>query len=214
MILALNCANFSTSMVLWHEGKTLSSFKGSSVHGESATLISSIDQLFKTAQIALSSLESIAVTTGPGSFTGIRLGLAAAKGLSLALQVPIFSVNSFNWVAESYKASFDTLNPLAVTLESKREEIFVAFFSQELNLLQKPTFLSPDDIILRMKDKTFDIIGNGAVHLMSHKGLMCRPWMPEADDLAFYAHKYKKMPEKFDPCVPFYIRPPEIHGKS
>ena len=205
--LAIDCANFSTSLALSQHNQTLATFENNAPHQESATLISRIQDLFKTSRRSLSDLKDIVVTTGPGSFTGIRLGIAAARGLSLALKIPIYAVSSFSWVAHSYQNKFGLSNDLLVVLESKREEIFFALYCKDLVSLKCPRFLKPEEITHLLNTKQYQIVGDAAGYFNA-----TTQWMPNACDLISYKLTYQHFVEKFDPCRPYYIRSPEIHG--
>ena len=205
--LAIDCANFSTSLALFQHNQILAVFKNEVPHQESATLISRIQDLFKTSGQSLSDLKDIVVTTGPGSFTGIRLGIAAARGLSFALKIPIYAVNSFNWVAHSYQNKFGLSSNLLVVLESRREEVFFAFYCKDLISLECPRFLRPEEITSLLNAKQYQIVGDAAGYFNK-----TTQWMPNACDLISYKLAYQNFVEKFDPCRPYYIRAPEIHG--
>ena len=217
MILSLDCANFSTSLALLKDNQILATFKSSSPYGESATLVSRIKELFKKSDQILAKLNAIVVTTGPGSFTGIRLGIAAARGLSYALKIPLYAVNSFSWVAHSYKKTFGLSTNLLIALESKREEIFFAIYDKDLTCIQKPIFLKPEEMIALLDFKNLQVAGDGTKHLRyktrNGQEEMSQGWMPHASDLASYLQIHKLSPEKFDKCQPYYIRAPEIHGR-
>jgi len=64
-------------------------------HGQAEALLPMVDRAMGAARLAASTLDLITVTTGPGSFTGIRVGLAGAKGIALGLGVPLLGVTSF-----------------------------------------------------------------------------------------------------------------------
>ena len=213
LVLAIACANFSTSLALVNKNQILADFKNVSTYHESATLIPRIEDLFKKSDRSLAQLESIIVTTGPGSFTGIRLGIAAAQGLSYALNIPFYAVNSFNWVAHSYKKYFGLSTDVLVALESKREEIFVTLYSKDLVCQRTPDFLTPKEVIASLELNSFDVIGDAALYFSCAEKEI-KNWMPDALDLAHYMFTYQSFPEKFDDCRPYYIRAPEIHGHS
>lgn len=91
----------------------------------SARLVPTLAGLLKAHHASQRDLEGIAVTTGPGSFTGLRIGLTAAKGLAEALGVPLVGVSRFAAVAESFAGGAD---PLFVALDAGRGEIYAAEF--------------------------------------------------------------------------------------
>lgn len=92
--------------------------------GQAERLFPAIAELLATAGVAYAGLGRIAVTTGPGSFTGVRIGLSAARGLGLALGVPVIGVPSL--LAISLGAA---CGPLTVLLDARRDEAWVQSFS-------------------------------------------------------------------------------------
>lgn len=94
--------------------------------GHAEALLPMIDRLFAQAGVAASSIERIAVTVGPGSFTGLRVGVAAARALALALGVPAVGVSVFETIRESETSGGF---PLAVALDARRDEIYLQVFT-------------------------------------------------------------------------------------
>ena len=92
--------------------------------GQAERLFPALEDLLKRSATAYADLDRVAVTTGPGSFTGLRIGLSAARGLGLALGIPVIGVPSL--VALSLAAQCD---PVAVLLDARRDEAYVQAFS-------------------------------------------------------------------------------------
>jgi tRNA threonylcarbamoyladenosine biosynthesis protein TsaB len=92
--------------------------------GQAERLFPALDELLGRCGVAYGDLTRIAVTTGPGSFTGLRIGLSAARGLGLALNIPVVGIPSL--FALSLGAE---CNPVAVLLDAKRGEAYVQTFS-------------------------------------------------------------------------------------
>ncbi len=80
-----------------------------------------IEDVLKTGSIDKTSLEAIVISTGPGSFTGLRVGMSAAKGLAVALNIPMIGVLTFSAVAKSL---FEQFGPTAVLIPSRRDEFY------------------------------------------------------------------------------------------
>jgi tRNA threonylcarbamoyladenosine biosynthesis protein TsaB len=89
-------------------------------------LLPSIDSLLSTAGLRATDLAAVAVSTGPGSFTGLRIGLAAAKGLAFSLQLPLYSIPTLEVLA-SNAAPRET--PVCPFIDARRGEIFSALFN-------------------------------------------------------------------------------------
>jgi tRNA threonylcarbamoyladenosine biosynthesis protein TsaB len=92
--------------------------------GQAERLFPALDELLGRCGVAYRDLTRIAVTTGPGSFTGLRIGLSAARGLGLALNIPVLGIPSL--FALSLAAGCD---PVAVLLDAKRGEAYFQTFS-------------------------------------------------------------------------------------
>jgi tRNA threonylcarbamoyladenosine biosynthesis protein TsaB len=90
--------------------------------GQAERLFPAIDELLSSNGVAYSDLTRIAVTTGPGSFTGLRIGLSAARGLGLALGIPVLGIGSLTAI------SLGGTGPLAVLLDARRDEAYLQLF--------------------------------------------------------------------------------------
>jgi tRNA threonylcarbamoyl adenosine modification protein YeaZ len=92
--------------------------------GQAERLFPALDELLARVGAKYADLTRIAVTTGPGSFTGLRIGLSAARGLGLALGIPVLGIPSL--FAISLNAG---CNPVAVLLDARRDEAYFQTFS-------------------------------------------------------------------------------------
>ena len=206
VFLAVESAHFSLSAALVREEEVLAYGENKAPYGGDSLLLPLIQELFHKAALTFQEIAYIVVSLGPGSFTGTRVGVAAARGFSLALKVPVLGINSFEWVAHSYKKSFSLGTSLLVALESKREERFVALFSQELEPMSEATYLRPAQMEAYLSGEKPVFTGDAA----SSFCLSASSWMPDARHLAFYAQEKLKGEIPFEEAKPFYLRPPEI----
>ena len=104
--------------------------------GQAERLFPAIDALLGRNGVPYAALERVAVTTGPGSFTGVRIGLSAARGLGLALGVPVIGIPSL--LAISLTADH---GPLTVLLDARRDEAYMQRFSGPGVALDAPALL-------------------------------------------------------------------------
>ena len=95
---------------------------------------------------ALRALDAIAVTVGPGAFTGLRIGLAAARGIGMAANVPIVGVTTFAAVAEAIPEAERRDRSVVVLLDSKRGDIFAQRFFPSLAVAEPPMILAPEAV--------------------------------------------------------------------
>lgn len=101
-----------------------------------------IETLNRQTGIALKDIDTVAVTAGPGSYTGLRVGLASAKGICYALQKPLILVNTLEVMAHALqKATLQLQSPAALfcpLIDARRMEVFTAVYDTALNEIQAP----------------------------------------------------------------------------
>lgn len=127
LILGIDSSSSACSVAITRDGSVLASEHASMTRGHAAALPPMISMILSIAEMTARDLDAIAVSTGPGSFTGLRVGMAAAKGLALSLDRPLVGISCFDAVARRATHAVDQPNfdVLLVALASKREEIFI-----------------------------------------------------------------------------------------
>jgi tRNA threonylcarbamoyl adenosine modification protein YeaZ len=123
-LLAIDTAAPRLALAILRDGDRLDTLLEDMATGQAERLFPALDELFARAGVTYADLTRIAVTSGPGSFTGLRIGLSAARGLALALNIPVLGIPSL--VALSLSATCD---PVAVLLDAKRGEAYFQTFS-------------------------------------------------------------------------------------
>lgn len=129
--------------------------------GHAERLMAVIDGALEQAQLSLRNVERIAVTIGPGSFTGIRVGVAAARGFALSLGIEAMGVTTLETLALHHLLE-NPDRPVAVGLDAKRGETYLQTFSADGSPLRDAGLLSLEDA--RMVIDSFDgaVIGSAA----------------------------------------------------
>jgi len=123
-ILTLDSCGSSCGVGVWLDGRLLAFRLERMERGQDARLMPLVCEAMKGAACGFSDLDRIAVTRGPGSFTGTRVGLAAARGMGLASGKPVIGIDRF----AIYKAMHGGGKNLLVVIDSKRAELFCKFF--------------------------------------------------------------------------------------
>lgn len=130
----------------------------------SDTLMSAIDDIFKYSGYSMSDVSLIAVSMGPGSFTGIRVGMAAAKGLAIARNISIVGVNTLDALAYGV---CNTENKIMSIIDARKGRVYWALYSYNENLeIKTETEYLDDDlesILEKYKDEKIVFTGDGVI---------------------------------------------------
>lgn len=135
LILNLETATKNCSVSLSKDGRCLSIKEendGNYSHAEKLHVF--IDELLKEQQLTVSDLDAIAVGKGPGSYTGLRIGVSTAKGLAYAANLPLISISTLKTLATSVFVKNGLLVPM---LDARRLEVYSAIFDSQYNLVRE-----------------------------------------------------------------------------
>jgi tRNA threonylcarbamoyladenosine biosynthesis protein TsaB len=136
LILNIETATAVCSIALAKDGQLLGVKESNTKNNHSSVLTLFIDDVIKGANVSLSDIEAIAVSEGPGSYTGLRIGVAAAKGLCYALEKPLIGVNTLHAMANGMSHRDSLVHPASTTLycpmiDARRMEVFCAIFDKK-----------------------------------------------------------------------------------
>ena len=130
-----------------------------------------IDEVLKVAKTSTDQLEAIAVSKGPGSYTGLRIGVSAAKGLSYALNIPLISVPTLEALAHQIEIP---KGAIVAMLDARRMEVYSAIYDANYNETRatEAEVLTPDSYQKLLKSSIVYFVGNGVAKtkdLITHK---------------------------------------------
>lgn len=172
--------------------------------GQSEALIPMILAVLKAAQCTSRDLAGIGVTIGPGAFTGIRIGIAAARGWGLAAGCAVRGISVFDAIAADCPAEAD---PLLVAIDSGRGHVFVQAYRGGA-IAGAPMDAAPEAVADRFADgSAYTLAGTGAGLVEPHLAGAHRLVAPERPDPATVA-RLATLPSA-PPARPIYIRPPD-----
>lgn len=138
-ILHIETSTRSCSVALSVEGELLA-FKESNdaefAHGEQLTLY--IEEVIAEASIEMKSLAAVSVTSGPGSYTGLRIGVSTAKGICFALDIPLIAIDSLINLAELAQQTHKNVN-LCAMIDARRMEVYSSIYDASLNSIKPIT---------------------------------------------------------------------------
>jgi tRNA threonylcarbamoyladenosine biosynthesis protein TsaB len=161
-ILAVDTATKSCSVAITEQHAVLGELTSVSEQTHSKHLLEMIRTVMQSAGIGMSSLDAFAVTRGPGSFTGLRIGISSIKGLAYSMNKPVVGISSLEALAQQSTPASDRICPL---IDARKGEVYAAvyrFISEGLIRESDEMVLSPDEL-LKGIDKPCVFLGSGAV---------------------------------------------------
>ena len=207
-ILALDASGAACSVAVTKDGAMLSWREQKMERGHAEALMPLVMAAMAEACIGFSDLGTIAVGVGPGSFTGIRIALAAARGVGLAASRPVVGIDSFSAVAAQVAPAERAGRALLVVIESKRAELFGQYFDENLVVLGEPLVLAPGGLLLHRPGGPLLIAGDGAERLPPGSDIvLARHVMrPDARAIARLAKEGRHVL----PARPLYLRAADV----
>lgn len=178
LILNIDTALEYGSVSLSDKGTIISFLENKNQQDHAAWIHTAIKEMMAENNIQMSDIDSVSVSNGPGSYTGLRIGLSAAKGLCFALQIPLITVGTLDIMAAGIQRNpnnnINATDWLCPMIDARRMEVYYALYDAGLSLIS-----SPQAAIVQagffddwLKQKKIFFFGNGSHKLkkiLSHK---------------------------------------------
>jgi tRNA threonylcarbamoyladenosine biosynthesis protein TsaB len=186
--------------------------------GHAEAVMPMVAEVMQEAGLDFADLDLIAATTGPGSFTGVRIAIAAARGLALVTRAKLYGTDSLTVMARAAFASGVTQSaPFAVAVDARRGMLYLGLYDETGRKLDGPLLIAPGDAAL-LPPMLKVAVGSGAALLAeaaARRGKRIEPAMPElqpsAGVLAEIAHEAG---ETVAVLRPLYLRPPDAKPQA
>lgn len=182
-ILALDSSGLTASVAVVEENILVGEYTINYKKTHSQTLLPMLDQVAEEIELDLNSIDYIAVAAGPGSFTGLRIGSATAKGLGLALTKPLVHIPTVDALAYQFYGTDKIICPL---MDARRSQVYTGIYrfqGEEFIILQQQCAVSIEEVLEKVNEQ-----GREAVFL--------------GDGVPVYLDKIKKLVK-----VPFLLAP-------
>jgi tRNA threonylcarbamoyladenosine biosynthesis protein TsaB len=197
-ILALDTALNDCSAAVY-DGEKVFSESSAMMQGHAEHLIPMAERVLEKSGVEYADIEAVAVTTGPGAFTGLRIGLSAARAIGLALGVPVYGITTTQVLA--LQAVRDNAEPVMVILDTKRSDFYVQSFDAAGKPLSEAAVMNGEAI----KTDGFVLTGDGVERLAGKKAAIT------AIDAALMAELLATRPELFSlGAEPAYLRGADV----
>lgn len=163
LILNIDTAIDKASVCLGKEGKLLALAENDNRNQQAAWLHEAIKNMLQSEKLPLAALDAIAVSNGPGSYTGLRIGLATAKGLCYALNKPLICLNTLEIIAMA--ANNDEADFICPMIDARRMEVYTALYDHALNIVLPQTAMILDNESFKdlLTENRILFAGNGSI---------------------------------------------------
>lgn len=216
LILSIETSTRNCSVALSKSGKTLAIKEASSdqyIHSEKLHVF--IEELIHSQSIDFTDIDAVAVTKGPGSYTGLRIGVSAAKGLCFSINKPLIAIDSLTVLAQRSKDTVD-LNKedlLIPMIDARRMEVYCAIFNSEASIQSdvEAKIIDENSFSELMANKIY-LLGDGASKVKEVLDNERLQWLdidfPNADALGKLAYS-KYLNQEFEDLAyfePWYFK--------
>jgi tRNA threonylcarbamoyl adenosine modification protein YeaZ len=187
--------------------------------GHAEALMPMVAEMLAAACIAARDLDLIAATEGPGSFTGVRIAIAAARGLALATGAKLYGTDSLTVMArDALVGDLSPKGPFAVAVDARRGMIYLGIYDEAGERRDGPVLVSPDDAVHVVPCELSLAVGSGAALLAescARQGRRIETALPEIQPSAASLAKIALEARVTVPILrPLYLRPPDARPQQ
>lgn len=156
-ILALDSSGLVASVAVLEDDQMLAEYTVNYKKTHSQTLLPMLDELVKMLDLDLQTMDAIAVSGGPGSFTGLRIGSATAKGLGLALHKPLIHVPTADALAYNLYGAKGLICPI---MDARRNQVYTGLyrFEKEFEVIEEQMAIPVETLIAKLNDLKMEVV--------------------------------------------------------
>ena len=164
-LLAVDSSSLAASAAIWQDDKLLGEFFINAGLTHSQTLMPMVQQLLGTTSTALGDIDCFAVSVGPGSFTGLRIGIATVKGMAFGAEKPCVPVSTLEGLAHNLQGFGGIICPV---MDARCKQVYTALFEAKPDGIHRLTEdaalpLAELAALLKNQNKPITLVGDGAV---------------------------------------------------
>ena len=159
-VLAFDTATSSCAITIWQNHQILAEEQQVIDRGHAEVLVPLIETVLIQANLSYQELDLLAVTTGPGAFTGIRIGLATARSLAVVCNLPLIGITNFEALVNAIPKSERIGCKILVVLETKRSDFYICMYDENLSVLVEPQTIDGSGLGLLVQKGTLLLTGD------------------------------------------------------
>jgi len=195
-------------------GRTLFARQEAMARGHAEALMPMVAEVMAEAGLRFAEIDLIAATTGPGSFTGVRIAIAAARGLALVTHAKLFGTDSLTVMAkEAVARGAAEPGPFAVAVDARRGMLYFGLYDEAGKKRDGPLLIGPDEAINLLPSGLRVAAGSGAILLAEAGGRRGHPLQAKLAELQPSAEALAEIAfasgETVPTLRPLYLRPPD-----
>lgn len=215
IILAFDSALEGSSAAVTDDQTVLAAQSDDRSRGQAETLIPLIEQVLADAAVRYEQLDAIAVTVGPGTFTGLRIALAAARGIGLAAQKPVIGLTTLEGLAAAIPPNLAGQRTRIAAIDARRDEIYLQSFDARMQPLSMPMLCPLTVSSKQLPQGPFIVTGSAASLLSSQIPMADANRITLHDNIRIDAAHLarlaatKPLPKQGQMPAPLYLRAPD-----
>lgn len=189
-ILALDTSSIVATIAVMDDDKLIGEYTINHKRTHSQKLMPMIEELLNSCEVKIQDIDVVAVAEGPGSFTGLRIGVASAKGLAHAMNIPVVGISTLDALAMNISFSHGLICPI---LDARRSQVYTAVYkwdNETLHIIEKQQAIAIEGLVEKLMQRPENIIflGDG---IDSNKDYL----MEKLGDRVAFAPNSMKMPK-------------------
>jgi tRNA threonylcarbamoyladenosine biosynthesis protein TsaB len=225
LILNIDTALENASICLSENEEVIAFERSEKQRNHASFLQAGIKKMMDQAKVRLQAIDAIALSNGPGSYTGLRIGLSSAKGLCYALNKPLILVNTLEIMA---KAAIENVRNSKIhkpgeclfcpMIDARRMEVYTAIYSEKLEIFLQPQALLIDEKSFseQLLNQNVIFFGSGSAkfeNIIKLPQALFLDVKNDVRDIVFFANKYfaGKIYSTLSSSVPFYVKDFFLH---
>ena len=217
MILCFETSGLYCSVALVYKEQLLSISESEAPNDHSSKIMHHVDRCLQIADVPLADVEAIAVSMGPGSFTGLRVGLSAAKGICFGLGIPLIEISTLSALANTAFDKDDTATYCFAMIEARLMEVYCGVYQRGGSVLMNDQVvdLFPDWDRQITSSESIIFCGNGSDKYLKLQHRLGKKQVPVPLTAANMIRLAEEKHIKKDYCVaksakPYYLKKPHI----